>query len=412
MRIFLSVLMMAMCAALPARAELLAKWVQLAPGGEAEARAVAQGSACPNATVDGASVPMRVRAAADVKFPALLCALTLERAARHVSIAGEDIPLPKPAPERILVLGDTGCRIKGSTIQACNDPAAWPFPQVAAQAAKLKPDLVVHVGDYLYRESACPAGEARCAGSPFGDNWTTWAADFFTPARPLLNAAPWVIVRGNHEECARAGAGFLRLLGPLPFVVGAPCTEHVPPYAVPLGAVNLIVMDNASAVDRGPSDELVNTYKNDFAALGNLATKPAWLAMHHPIWGVVRIQLGMVVGGNSTLMEAEDSTGIPGAVDLMLAGHIHTFEAMNYEQGLPPQLIVGEGGDMLDAAPPDLTGQTIGTVRIADGLSLPGYGFLLLTHVGDRWNVDVFDATGRRERNCTIASRRVDCPKN
>lgn len=403
---------MAICAALPARAEVLSKWVQLAPGGEAEARAMVRGSACPNATVDGASVPMRVRAAADDKFPALLCALTLDRTAKRVSIAGEDIPLPKPVPERILVLGDTGCRIKGSTIQACNDPAAWPFPQVAAQAAKLKPDLVIHVGDYLYRESACPAGEARCAGSPFGDNWTTWDADFFTPAKPLLEAAPWVVVRGNHEECVRAGAGFLRLLGPLPFVAGAPCTDHVPPYAVPLGSVNLIVMDNASAVDRGPSDELVNTYKSDFAALGSLATRPTWLAMHHPIWGVVKIQFGIVVGGNSTLMDAEDGTGIPDTVDLMLAGHIHTFEAMNYNHGLPPQLIVGEGGDMLDAAPPDLAGQVVGATKITDGLSLPGYGFLLLTHVGDRWTVDVFDATGKRERNCTFAARRLDCPKN
>ena len=35
-------------------------------------------------------------------------------------------------------------------------------------AAAQKPDLVIHVGDYYYRETPCPAGEAKCAGSPFG----------------------------------------------------------------------------------------------------------------------------------------------------------------------------------------------------------------------------------------------------
>ena len=413
MRSFFSALLLLACASVPARSEqLLARWVQMAPSGAAEARVVVQGATCPMAAVDGTKIAMHVRAAPDDKFPVLLCAITLPVAAQHFSVDGQDLPLPKPAPTRILVLGDTGCRIKGKTVQPCNDPAEWPFPQVAAQAAKLKPDLVIHVGDYLYRESRCPADDQRCAGSPWGDNWTTWAADFFTPAKPLLEAAPWVIVRGNHEECVRAGAGFLRLLGPLAFAAGAPCTEHVAPYAVPLGAVNLIVMDNASAVDRGPSEELVKTYQADFAALPKLASKPTWLAMHHPIWGVARLQLGIVAGGNTTLMDAEGTTGIPPDVDLLLAGHIHTFEAINYEKGLPSQLIVGEGGDILDSAPPDLSGLTVGTAKIADGLSLPGYGFLLLTHVGDHWSVDVFDATGTRERSCTIAARHVDCPKN
>src|SRR5438034_665211 len=38
---------------------------------------------------------------------------------------------------------------------------------VTTAAAKLKPDLVIHVGDYLYRESACLPGNQGCAGSPW-----------------------------------------------------------------------------------------------------------------------------------------------------------------------------------------------------------------------------------------------------
>lgn len=404
------------CLALADNAEaqdIVSSWVQMAPGGVAEARVVIDAPTCPAAQIDGAAIPMRIRAAPDPNFPLLLCALTLTPSMKHASVLGQELKLPIAEPKRILVLGDTGCRIKGRTVQACNDPSAWPFPEVAQHAAALHPDLVIHVGDYLYRESACPSGDIRCAGSPSGDNWATWDADFFTPGKPLLRAAPWVVVRGNHEECDRAGAGFLRLLGPLPFTEGAPCTEHVAPYAVPLGGVDLIVMDNANAVDRGTSSDLVRTYQDDFASLPKLSSGPMWLTMHHPIWGVVKLQFGMVVGGNSTLMEAEQSTGMPADVDLMLAGHIHTFEAINYDNNLPPQLIVGEGGDLLDNAPPDLSGQTVGTVKIDQGLSLPGYGFLLLTREDEgHWKVDVFNSAGAHELTCGFAKRRIDCPKN
>jgi predicted phosphodiesterase len=423
MRIFALALVSSLLAAGTADAqEVLSRWVQMAPGGVSEARVVVRGESCPSATIDGAQVPMETRAAPNDAFPVRLCAVTLAPSVKHVSILGQDLKAPIPDPERILVLGDTGCRIKGSTVQACNDPKQWPFPEVAAQAAKLKPDLVIHVGDYLYRESACPAGDARCAGSPSGDNWTTWAADFFTPAKPLLEAAPWVIVRGNHEECVRAGTGFLRLLGPLPVVEGAPCVEHVPPYAVSLGKINLIVTDNANAVDVMPSSSLVDTYKEDFAAYPKLAAGETWVVGHHPIWGVAGLKLGMVVGGNATLMDAEEATGLPSNVDLLLAGHIHTFEAINYDQGLPPQLIVGEGGDILDNAPSDLSGRSVGSVKITQGLSLPGWGFTLLTHVGehhiadmvtgDHWIADVYDSSGAHERTCLVAARRIDCPKN
>ena len=134
-------------------------------------------------------------------------------------------------------------RLKDQAIQNCNDPQDWPFPNVAAAAARLKPDLVIDVGDYLYRESPCPAGNSGCAGTPYGDNWPAWKADFFAPAAPLLAAAPWVFVRGNHEDCERTGRGYLRLLGPLAY---APtCVGHLAPYRVKLGDFELMVMDNA-----------------------------------------------------------------------------------------------------------------------------------------------------------------------
>ena len=158
----------------------------------------------------GLTRPMQVRAGADGgSFPVTVCEAPLPAGARSAAVAGQALSPPVPSPRRILVIGDTGCRMEAPTdFQACNDPTAWPFAKVAARAAAWRPDLVIHVGDYHYRESACPEGNAGCAGNPVGNTWASWRADFFAPAAPLLRAAPWILIRGNHEVCSRAGEGW------------------------------------------------------------------------------------------------------------------------------------------------------------------------------------------------------------
>jgi hypothetical protein len=162
---------------------------------------------------------------------------------------------------RIVLVGDTGCRLKKAedAWQACNDPEAWTFAEVARAAAAAHPDLVLHVGDYHYRENACPEGHAGCTGSPWAYGWDAWDADFFSPAAPLLAAAPWVMVRGNHEECARAGQGWWLLLDPHPLSGNTGCADpaqdadgnHTLPYAVDLGGhARLIVADFSALGDK------------------------------------------------------------------------------------------------------------------------------------------------------------------
>ena len=376
-------------APLPAGAgapHVVAQWRQFAPGGAVETRAVVDGDACP--------AGMTVRAAAAKDFPQLCRSLA---------------PAPNPDPQRILVLGDTGCRIKGSTVQDCSDPAKWPFPVLAAAAAKFKPDLVVHVGDYLYRESPCPAGNAGCAGTPWGDNWPAWKADFFDPAQPLLAAAPWVIVRGNHEDCERAGAGFARLLGPGAFDAASPCPSHIAAYDVPFKALNLVVMDDSDAPDVTVDPKVEAIDRKEFAALAK-APAPTWLLMHRPIWGAVKGPLGLAVGGNHTLMAALDDRPLPKNVTLTLAGHIHVFEALDYNDAEPPGLLSGNGGDLLDEAPEDLTATHFGgKVRVKQGTSEEGFGFLVMTKVGKDWNIDLYDYTGSFERRCLFANGHVGC---
>ena len=48
-----------------------------------------------------------------------------------------------------------------------------------------------------------------------------------------------------------------------------------------------------------------------------------------------------------------------------------------------------------------------------DGLSVGGFGFLLLTRGSTGWTIDLYDSAGVAEGQClfTFASDRVDCPR-
>jgi hypothetical protein len=310
------------------------------------ARAVlAQASECPAISIDGAQQVMSVRAVPDAAFPVLVCEQTIPADASSVSLENSPLPVPRPALKSIAAFGDTGCRLKsaktaareGDTddddargkFQDCNNPALWPFAQVAQSVADAKPDLVIHVGDYLYREAACPDGDAGCARSPYGDDWPTWKADFFAPAAPALRAAPWIVVRGNHEICRRAGPGYFRLLDPTPARTTPaqsppPCVDLIPQFTVTLGEQSFIVLDSSNAADVCPCDPA--SYAAQFAAM-----KPksgTWLLTHRPVWGFGPRRRIL----NATLQEAlaNWSGNLPEGMALALAGHIHVVEVLSF----------------------------------------------------------------------------------
>jgi hypothetical protein len=232
-------------------AKLESAYVVLGPQGALARAIVADVTRCPAISIDGSEQAMKVRALPDAAFPVLVCELPLTAGAKSAHIAGvENVPLPvvKPALTSIAAFGDTGCRLKATNrparpdddedlgkFQDCNIPTRWPFARLAAKVAQANPDLIIHVGDYLYRESACPPRDAGCARSPHGDDWPTWKADFFAPAAPALRAAPWIVVRGNHEICSRAGAGYFRLLDPRPADAAPPCVNLIPHFAISVG---------------------------------------------------------------------------------------------------------------------------------------------------------------------------------
>src|SRR5829696_3291277 len=163
------------------------QWLEFGPDGRRIARVITQAE-CPALVTDGLDLDMTRRAPASDAFPVLSCEATVPFGTEKASILGQELPLPMGPIRRIAVLGDTGCRVNDweKKYQACNDPESWPFAEVAQAVADWDPDLIVHAGDYLYRESPCPNTMAGCQDNPHGDNWATWDADFFTPATSVL----------------------------------------------------------------------------------------------------------------------------------------------------------------------------------------------------------------------------------
>ena len=128
-------------------------WIVLAGDHRAVIRIVVDDPGrCPAALIDGATHPMSLRHPVPQSFKPV-CEIDLPANAKSASVNGQKLKLPRGNPTRVVVVGDTGCRINRYSAQDCNDPAQWPFARVSARAAGDRPDLVIHVGDYLYRES-------------------------------------------------------------------------------------------------------------------------------------------------------------------------------------------------------------------------------------------------------------------
>ncbi len=391
----------------PARANEFYAWTQFVADG-LEARAITEQTECPKITIDGSVRPMALRAGPTDAFPVRVCAIAIPRGAKEAAIADRPLHFPTAPVDRLLLIGDTGCRLRALALQHCNVLADWPFRLVADKAAEARPDVVLHLGDLIYREQACPRSEKGCAGSPYGDNWETWKADFFDPARALLEAAPFVFVRGNHEDCNRNHEGWRRFVSAFPYDAQAACAPQEPPFRVDLGGVALAVLDVTRAEDRAVDWALAPFFKQQFAALAG-DEGPLWMAMHKPIYGSIRVKDGVSIGDNKTLVEAARGA-LPPNVQAVLSGHLHLFEALRFKQDLPAQIVAGSGGDMLDTMPQKLQGLTVGDATVESGRGAAGvYGFALMERGEKEWRLTKFDLHDKPLVRCALRARKLVC---
>ena len=459
-----AVLVLAGCSSVPLDTAvplpLLAAYVLVGENGAASARAIlpvskskTADSVCPVITVDGKSQPMTLRVAAatvsqrptasDVEhskpsqFPITTCEFALPRNASSAKIGGTKLKLPNAEPRRIVLIGDTGCRMKKAdqAWQACLDQSEWPFRLIADAAAAMSPDLVLHVGDYHYRENACPPDVPGCQTSPWGYGWDTWQADLFDPAAKLLAAAPWVVVRGNHEECRRAGQGWFRFLDPRPFDEARSCNDaandnianFTAPYPVPLANdLQLIIFDSAVSGSRPldpakPRDaHAFKQYHEQFQAVDLLADKPGVTSIflnHHPILGYSAYD-NRVQGGSAALLSVMKTLRplvyYPASVQLALHGHVHLFEAISFSSNHPATILSGMGGDELSTVLPDPFPLDIPP---SDGVKLDSithsnqFGFVVMDKQASTWKIGAYDVHGALQTTCILAGSKLRCDK-
>ena len=391
-------------------------------------------------------------------FPVTSCELAVPaRQVKSIRVEQRSLPVPKPKAQRLVVLGDTGCRVKiaangkGDPLQDCADPAAWPWRKLAAAAAKTRPDVVIHLGDFHYREFcrdpvACQSLENSAI--PIGYGWAAWDADFFAPAAPLLAAAPWVMLRGNHENCDRAGEGWMRFLSPLPYeacpdqkyrtasrsVLSNNLTAEA--YRINLGSLNLLVADNAGHEDYRATSALSEdglVFERTLATLWNpelltavSSENPLWLLAHRPIWYDL---LNPQTAPNA--FQSSLKNGRLDAVQLAFSGHQHGFATYNFGNGpatkasndeasrRPAQIVVGGGGTQRESLDPESPfyeglrgpgslerrkpdGRLYDGLRARSGILLNRYSFLVLDRAGAGWDGQVLDTDGKIITRCRI----------
>jgi DNA repair exonuclease SbcCD nuclease subunit len=355
---------------------------QVVGDGKVIIRAITTNKECPSVIWDqlpaqqlktrakAANIPLRKKSdEVASNFPITTCEITWPKGVQQATINGQSLQALKPEIQRIVIIADTGCRLKAAdnSFQDCNDGNQWPFKKIIQHALKTNPDLVVHVGDIHYRESPCPEGQAGCKNSPYGYGYDTWKADFFDPAKPLLNKTPWLFVRGNHESCQRAGQGWHRFIDTRPWDDNLSCNDpkndagsFSEPYAVALGAkAQIVSFDSANmpSKDMKPEEVSFAIYSKQIAQAEDLAKKKSFsiFANHHPISIVLpskgdsKDDLSLKLNSLGLLMKnIQGETLLSSNFQASLHGHVHTVQAISYENPHPVTIISGNGGSALE----------------------------------------------------------------
>lgn len=354
-------------------------------------------------------------------------------------VSGKRVPAAIPTNiDEIALFADTGCRIerfRGQVAsQDCNDPNQWPLAKISQQIANTQPDVILNPGDYYYREADCPAAlQASCGGSPpiatgvpFTDTSDLWLADVIRPMRPIFPVAPVLMLRGNHEACNRGGNGFMLFFDPRPSTANlcAPLSSTQAPVAatptwfstldlIKGRSLRLANVDSAYGADGPTQSSWVPTQTKLYQAAAN-GTKPqpgqeSWLLTHRPIMGHT--------GSRWLSLDQEvASLGLLGNYNLILSSHIHLAQGV-WLANYPPNLIMGNGGTQLDAAPQPLTspfpvaGTPPFTVPAATDWSESTFGFATAEPgtKANRWRITHLGVDGKKFAGCYVKTKQMTC---
>ena len=324
------------------------------------------------------------------------------------ALAQTDLVLSGPAavgrkhPDeiRLISLGDSGCQYeypRNSTpterekIDKLNQCVLsdWTFNATAISAAGQSPDVVLHVGDYRYHKQLNDSSGAH------PDSWAYWRLDFFRPGQALLASAPWIMVRGNHENCPAdygysggttySSMGYnyflqanvtsqtdqcIQATSQEPFTQpnwSAQIPSKTDSAGKPIAGHEIIVLDTAPDANSKPhAGEHDNTvyerFKAQFeTAIKDSSGKSVWWTTHKPPMSLERYS------STGSIHQDDDDTrnGLEGALggadisvlcqppqssqgcapSLLMVGHEHFYQYIDYAGDDSPDIaIVGNGG--------------------------------------------------------------------
>lgn len=329
----------------------------------------------------------------------------------------EKKPLPEKSTaefKKIIILGDTGCRLKetkyGERYQNCKDLKEWPYPTLISRILTENPDLIIHTGDYHYREECSEGKVCRQYTDVIGKGWRAWDADFFSPSALALQKIPWLFLRGNHEDCSRAFEGY-HLLSE------QNRTEKCPPYEktefVRIGNLLLVNLDTSKLTDREEPSEVVAFWEKQFKDIetylrsenSESPIKQVWLLTHRPVAALVVDFREGLSPTNRNLQKAFAKSGLASKIEFIISGHLHSSQLLKAE-GFPKQLVVGHSGTSLDNTREfkereKILKKTFGALKITnfvtDTLSAQSFGYAIMEKAADgiNWRLALKDLEGR-----------------
>ena len=428
---------------------------------------VPNGVACPkvrvvrNGRVRHLTMTMRVPGATTGSAFASMraCQANLPPNLSSASVSGITVPASLPRRfDKLVILGDTGCRVDEDLHQDCADPARWPLARNSRAVAREKADALLFTGDFYYREDPCentPTDSTvidKCGGSPppvpgmdFNDTDYGWFADVFLPMAPILRTTPLLIARGNHEDCPRGGNGYALFFdsSPLGAASCAPdaTTGKVPKTIEPTWSFDLpisrdrtlraVVVDTAGGknFELSPWVAKQRPRYRDAARLSRPTKgRESWLLSHRPMFGVDSTLGNFGEPWWNQWTSVDQTAAAQGLIDhydALIASHIHVAQVVQIP-GQPSQVIVGNGSSIPDYRS-GYGKPTYGPLRGGDGVALSPsvtpyptakylwtqarYGYVVATpgRRAHHWTLSQRTVRGKTFATCTMVKKRTRC---
>jgi hypothetical protein len=267
--------------------------------------------------------------------------------------------------------------------------------------------------------------------------------------QPLFSAAPMLLLRGNHESCARGGIGYFLIFSPqltsatqcAPTLVNGSITvptNDVTPtwhtmWTVGTSDANARTLDleiidsaygNDAAVDSFAAVQRAS-YEQAAAHVAKAQPDEAWVLTHRPILGMITNQFSSTGSVWSSADQTAASSGLLGGYNLLLSSHIHVAQVVTIP-GLASQMTIGNGGTELDPTsgyPKPNYGPLSnpdGTPLSALAAPLPAptsvwtdvrFGYVIASPNGGStgWTFDHVDQRGKVFAQCALVKRTTTC---